>query len=192
MPDKRKAYAPFSLITESGVTNAPVEGYIDVNQEIQPIINTGTVNENGVWTGIKSSDAEFIDIQTDIEIINDQTIISNNNISMAGFSHIQVGLFTTYAAGNGVRMECVHPADSYLNLTPSVGEGSRQSIASGPAATTTTFYSALDDSANALSANNWVVYTIYDRLKDLEFKFKFTNKTGDTIPKFMFGYRRMI
>ena len=59
MPDKRKAYAPFSLITESGVSNAPVEGYIDVNQEIQPIVSTGVVNENGTWTGVKSDDKEF-------------------------------------------------------------------------------------------------------------------------------------
>ena len=59
MDQKRKAYAPFSLTSEAGVAQTPVEGYIDVNQSIYPIVNTGVVNENGKWTGVRSSDTEF-------------------------------------------------------------------------------------------------------------------------------------
>ena len=59
MARKRKAYAPFSLTSEAGVAQTPLEGYIDVDQQIYPTVNTGTVNEKGIWTGIKSSDTEF-------------------------------------------------------------------------------------------------------------------------------------
>ena len=60
MAKERKAYAPFSLTSEAGVAQTPVEGYIDVRQEIYPIVSTGTINENGKWTGVKASDDEFI------------------------------------------------------------------------------------------------------------------------------------
>ena len=56
---KRKAYAPFSLTSEAGVAQTPVEGYIDVEQKIYPIVSTGTINENGKWAGVKSDDTEF-------------------------------------------------------------------------------------------------------------------------------------
>ena len=59
MDKKRKVYAPFSLTSEAGVAQTPVEGYIDVNQVIYPTVNTGSVNENGTWTGVKSRDSEF-------------------------------------------------------------------------------------------------------------------------------------
>jgi len=192
MDKKRKVYAPFSLTSEAGVAQTPVEGYIDVNQVIYPTVNTGTVNENGTWVGVKASDSEFIELQTDIQIADEGNVISNKNISMQGFRHIQIAFKSSDSGGNGLRIEAVHPDDNYLNLTPSVGAGNRLQIASGPAATTTAFFSALDDSANSLSANNWVVYTIYDRLQDLIFKFKLTNKTGGIINTLEFGFRRMV
>jgi hypothetical protein len=61
MARKRKAYAPFSLTSEAGVAQTPLEGYIDVDQQIYPTVNTGTVNENGKWSGVKSNDVEFIE-----------------------------------------------------------------------------------------------------------------------------------
>jgi len=192
MSKKRKVYAPFSLTSEAGVAQTPVEGYIDVNQVIYPTVTTGTVNENGKWIGVKASDDEFIGFQTDVNVVDESVVISNENVSMQGFKHIQVAFNASDAGGNGLRIEVVHPATNYLNLQPSVGENTRQSIASGPAASTTTFFSALDDSANSLSANNWVVYTIYDRLQDLIFKFKLTNKTGGTINTLQFAFRRLV
>ena len=57
---KRKAYAPFSLTSEAGVAQTPVEGYIDVEQKIYPTVATGTVNENGKWEGVKSDDTDFL------------------------------------------------------------------------------------------------------------------------------------
>ena len=60
MEKKRKAYAPFSLTSEAGVGQTPVEGYIDVNQMIYPSVNTGVIDENGQWQGVRASDEQFI------------------------------------------------------------------------------------------------------------------------------------
>ena len=70
MEKKRKVYAPFSLTSEAGVAQTPVEGYIDVNQVIYPTVSTGTVNENGKWVGVKASDTEFIGLTKAVAISN--------------------------------------------------------------------------------------------------------------------------
>ena len=62
---KRKAYAPFSLTSEAGVSQTPVEGYIDVEQKVYPVISTGVVNEFGQWTGVVANDKAFIELQID-------------------------------------------------------------------------------------------------------------------------------
>ena len=59
MTQKRKAYAPFSLTSEAGVGQTPVEGYIDVNQMIYPSVDTGVIDENGEWKGVQANDKEF-------------------------------------------------------------------------------------------------------------------------------------
>ena len=49
MAKERKAYAPFSLTSEAGVAQTPVEGYIDVKQQIYPTVTTGTINGKKVY-----------------------------------------------------------------------------------------------------------------------------------------------
>ena len=45
MSKDRKVYAPFSLTSElGGVTQTPVEGYIDVEQRIKPTLTVGSVD----------------------------------------------------------------------------------------------------------------------------------------------------
>ena len=70
MDKKRKAYAPFSLTSEAGVAQTPGEGYIDVNQSIYPTVNTGTINENGKWAGVKSDDNEFFAFTKHVAVPN--------------------------------------------------------------------------------------------------------------------------
>ena len=59
MAGKRKAYTPFSTSSEAGTTTAPVEGYIDVDQEITPTVDTGFIDKKGIWQGKRTSDNEF-------------------------------------------------------------------------------------------------------------------------------------
>ena len=44
MARKRKAYAPFSLSSEAGISAAPGRGFIQVDQEIRPTVDTGFID----------------------------------------------------------------------------------------------------------------------------------------------------
>ena len=95
MDKKRKVYAPFSLTSEAGVAQTPVEGYIDVNQTIYPTVNTGTINENGTWTGVKSNDPEFMGFTKAIQVADSGIALfpdTNNHpsINMEGLSLIHI------------------------------------------------------------------------------------------------------
>ena len=59
MVQKREAYAPWSLTRKAGVQSATVNGDIEVPQFVQPVIDTGFVDEKGNWKGLKSSDEQF-------------------------------------------------------------------------------------------------------------------------------------
>ncbi len=55
----RTGYAPWSLTREAGVQSATVDGTIEVPQYIQPVLDTGFVDEKGNWKGVKSTDETF-------------------------------------------------------------------------------------------------------------------------------------
>ena len=183
MPDKRKAYAPFSLITESGVSNAPVEGYIDVNQEIQPTVSTGTVNENGVWTGVKSDDKEFFGITKHVQVANGGSTLSPdtgelNYIDMTGFNDLMIAMKPS-VAGN-YKIEAVMGPDTnrFANLSP---------VATGENLRGNSFPASTDDIAQLLnqsteaydSADAWKILYIHSRLKGQKnLQIKITNNTG--------------
>ena len=177
MAEKRKAYAPFSLITESGVANAPVEGYVDVNQEIQPTVSTGVVNENGTWTGIKSNDKEFINLQTDVEVGNGNEILSLKSINMQHHDILMLGIKVSNA-GNYV-FELLLGGDvddGYYNLKPVNTAMSLRSTLRTDSATNT-FDSVLSDTEALNTTAVWFVFKIND-LKGFNLKYKITNSSG--------------
>ena len=178
MARKRKAYAPFSLTSEAGVAQTPLEGYIDVDQQIYPTVNTGTVNENGKWSGVKASDTEFIEFQKDEAIANGADVISNKAIDCANFNNLMFALKVSNAGAYVLSLMVSGTEtgdDSYYNLKP----------------TNTNFfaYSTLrtDSSANLLDqllvaennydADVWNVVKI-DELRGFKLIMKVTNASG--------------
>jgi len=179
MPDKRKAYAPFSLITESGVSNAPVEGYIDVNQEIQPTVSTGSVNENGVWTGVKSSDSEFRKIAKESAIPNGGEILAPGGdkpfIDMTGFNDLFLAIKPTQS-GN-LRIDAVMGPDTerFANLSPVLAGYSLKGTIPGDNAMRVLFL----DATEAVVADVWNILFLAGQLKEQKLlQFKITNNTG--------------
>tara|TARA_B100000161_G_scaffold124836_1_gene88558 strand:+ start:2879 stop:3451 length:573 start_codon:yes stop_codon:yes gene_type:complete len=120
MEKKRKVYAPFSLTSEAGVAQTPVEGYIDVNQTIYPTVNTGTVNENGTWTGVTANDSEFINLQKDEVIADGANIISVNTIDMFKHDIVMFALKVSNAGDYNVAfmVSGSENNDKYFNLNP--------------------------------------------------------------------------
>ncbi len=97
MAKDRTGYAPWSLTREAGVQSATVDGTIQVPQSLQPVIDTGFVDEKGNWKGVKSSDETFFISDPAEGIANGGEALFPNTanasfINMTGFSDIQIAI----------------------------------------------------------------------------------------------------
>ena len=194
MERKRKVYAPFSQTSEAGVTQTPVEGYIDVSQMIYPIVNTGVVNEKGQWSGVKSSDDDFRILGTEEAVPNGQDILAPGGdtpfIDMTGFNHLQIAVLVTNG-GNMAFASVMGPdTETYANLRPvnpaSDLKGNQSQTT--PADFEDVFY----DAAQNLTSNVWNIFMIRDVLADQKLlQFKITNNTGNN-SDIQFAYMRLV
>jgi hypothetical protein len=194
MDKKRKVYAPFSLTSEAGVAQTPVEGYIDVNQTIYPTVNTGTINENGKWAGVKSDDEDFIGFSKDIAIPNGGVILAPTGsgklstfIDMSGFETLQVALKVTRAGGYGMTTVFGPDTERYANLSP-IAAGENITVNDN----STTFGTVVADGSETLTADFWHVFTILYRAKGQKnMQIKITNGSGGN-SDIEFAYRRLV
>ena len=196
MAKKRKVYAPFSLTSEAGVAQTPVEGYIDVDQQIYPTVNTGTVNENGTWAGVKSDDEDFIGFTKFEAVASSGTFLgpdTNNHpkIDMTGFTDLQIAIKSSRS--DTIHIDAVFGPDteSFANLTP-IAAAAPIRIITTSRTPDETFDDALDDASELLVADAWVVFTILGRVKGQKnLQIKMTNNAGDPT-NFEFAYRRLV
>ena len=195
MDRKRKVYAPFSQTSEAGVPQTPVEGYIDVNQTIYPIVNTGVVNEKGQWAGVKSNDDEFEILGTELAVGAGAAILAPGGntpfIDMTGFED----LFIAVKPSNGgdYAFEAVMGTDTepFANLTPVDAAnslfGSMESRLGD-----FTFDRLFKDSAQNLTADVWNIFIFQERLKSQKnLQFKITNNSGGN-SDIQFAYMRLV
>ena len=122
---KRKAYAPFSLTSEAGVAQTPVEGYIDVEQKIYPIGSKGTINENGKWAGVISDDTEFFGFTKAENVTNGGEFLCPDtsrvpSLDMTGFRDLFIAFRPTEGGGSGYNILAVMGPDTerFANLQP--------------------------------------------------------------------------
>jgi len=196
MDKKRKAYAPFSLTSEAGVAQTPVEGYIDVNQSIYPTVNTGTINENGKWAGVKSDDEDFIGFSKAVAVGISGTVLfpdTNNHpsIDMTGFRTLQFAIKPS--SGGDAALVAVFGPDTirFANLEP-VDSNAGIFFNSSARFDLTDFDNVLSDGAQALTANVWNIFTIQDRAigqKNMQIRVK--NDTGGN-NDYEFAFRRLV
>jgi len=195
MEKKRKVYAPFSLTSEAGVAQTPVEGYIDVNQAIYPTVNTGTVNENGTWTGVKSDDNDFIGLSKDLQVGDGTEIFapSTNNvpsIDMTGFTSLFVAIKPS-VTGNYSIQACMGPDTiRFANLEPvNAGAQLRGAL---PASNVGSMSNLLLDSSDALTANVWNIFIVIEVLQGQKnMQFKIINNSGSA-SDIEFGFMRLV
>ena len=175
MDKKRKVYAPFSLTSEAGVAQTPVEGYIDVIQTVFPSVNTGTINENGTWAGVKSDDTEFFGFTKHVAVANGATTLSPdtgniNNIDMSGFKDIIVAIKASRAGNYSITAVQGPDTNRFYNLEPV-----------DAAATLRMFFGNVtggaenmaNDSVEVLTADVWEVWMVQNRvggMKNLQFR----------------------
>ena len=182
MAGKRKAYAPFSTSNEAGVSAAPVEGFIEVTQDVRPTIDTGFVDKQGTWQGHTTSDTEFAFYSKDEAIANGGDVQAPaviGSLSMVGFTDIQIAL--RVSNGGNFAIEAVMASDGssdlpYYNLQPANAAAAlRGNTTEYPVQLVT----LLLDSADSMTADVWNIFMIRNTLKNqARLGFKITNNSG--------------
>lgn len=178
----RKVYAPYSTTGEQ-VGQTPVEGYVDVKQEITPIILTGELGKDGEWSGVTVSDKTFLIDTTHEAIPNGAAVLSpqkadHEYIDMTNFNDLFIAI--KVSNGGNFKLEAVMGPDTYTyaNLTP-VNAGNLLRSAYVSRAADFDIQMVLNDSAESLIADVWMIFGIYGRAKNQKLlQFKITNNSG--------------
>ena len=178
----RKVYAPYSTTGEQ-VGQTPVEGYVDVKQEITPIILTGELGKDGEWSGVTVSDKTFL-IDTAHEAIpNGAAVLSpqkadHEYIDMTAFNDLIVAF--KVSNGGNFAITAVMGPDSYpfANLSPvNAASTLRGSIGGGE--NSPSIYNILSDSAESFTVDVWNILYIGDKFKNQKLlQFMITNNSG--------------
>jgi len=181
MVRNRRGLAPWSLSREAGIESATVDGTIEVPQYVQPVLDTGFVDEKGDWKGAKSSDKDFIALQTDLGIANGGNFITPGQnpdgtwpLDMTGYSDVFLAIKPTNG-GNYAVTAIMGPADvSFANLNPVNAAATLKG-----AIRRNDFDTALVDSADSMTADVWNIFIIQDQLKHWKtLQFNIVNNSG--------------
>ena len=184
MVRNRRGLAPWSLAREAGIESATVDGTIEVPQLVQPVLDTGFVDEKGDWKGAKSDDRDFTAFGKEEGIANGGTILAPSvnpdgtwPLDMTGYD----GLFLAIKPSNGgnCAIEAVMGPDSnsFANLSPV----NAAALLKGNVYTdnTITLGQLFNDSAESLTADVWNIFMIQGRLANQKLlQFKITNNSG--------------
>jgi len=180
----RKVYAPYSKTGEQ-VGQTPLEGYVNVNQAVYPAVNTGIVNEDGEWVGIKSTDKQFrIDAKHEA-IPNSANVLSPQSdpqyIDMTGFNDLFIGLKVSNGGNFAITAVMGPDVNAFANLSPVnaaanlVGVSAADSTSSNNQNMNNLFI----DTAESLTADVWNIFCIQDRLRGQRLlQFKIGNNSG--------------
>ena len=190
----RTGYAPWSLTRAAGVQSATVDGTIEVPQYIQPVLDTGFVDEKGNWKGIKSSDETFNIRQVDEAIANGAAILTPSlnadgswPLNMTGYTDLFIALNTS-RSGNYEITAVMGPSGNFANLTPLNDASTLKGSLTGA-----TMGEILNDSSEALTAGKWDIFIIQDRLRNQKhLQFKVTNNSGGEAASIETAFMRLV
>jgi len=179
----RKTYAPYSVSGEN-VAQTPLEGYIEVQQEVIPTIETGFVNENGLWIGNVSSDTEFI-IYKDEAIANGGSILQPSvnadgswPLDMTGYRDLFIALRPTNGGAYAIHAVMGPDALSFANLSP-VNPAALLRGNYGRREGGQVMQDLFKDDNETVTADVWNIYSINESLANQKLlQFKITNSSG--------------
>jgi hypothetical protein len=190
--EKREGYAPWSLTRKAGVQSATVNGDIEVPQFIQPVLNTGFVDEKGNWKGTKSSDETFFISDKAEGIANSGTVLFPNTanadfVNMTGFQSLFIAIKPTNGGNYGTSAVMGPQTQSFANLSPV----NAAALLKG-AIRRNDMDTVLVDSSEALTADVWNIFIIKSQLSDQKLlQFLVTNNSGGN-SDIDFGYLRLV
>ena len=182
MPYERTGYAPWSLTREAGVESATVDGTIQVPQYVYPNLDTGFIDEKGVWQGRKSNDRSFIGITKALSIPNGGEVLApdTNNfpaIDMTGFFSLQIAIKPTNGGSYATTAVMGPDTENYANLTPVNPAATLRGLSFNR--NLSVFDEALVDGSETLTADVWNIFMIQGVLANQKLlQFKITNNSG--------------
>jgi len=182
MVRNRRGLAPWSLAREAGIESATVDGTIEVPQYVQPVLDTGFVDEKGNWRGVKSSDKEFGFYQKDDAIANSGEFITAFGLDMTGFNDIQMAIRPTN--GGNYAIHAVMGSDgsqSYANLNPVNAAATLRGSFESQGSAASDMANLFSDNGESLTADVWNIFIIQSRLRNTKLlQFKLVNNSGGT------------
>mgnify|MGYP000542421081 CR=1 FL=1 len=193
----RKAIAPWSLEREQGIESATVDSNIETPQYLQPVVNTGVIDLNGNWIGLRTSDKLFTIDPPHLAIPNGATVLSpqkadHEYIDMTNFNDMVIAL--KVSNGGNFRIEAVMGPDTYpfANLTPVNAAVTIRGAGIRTDGSASSIGAILDDSAESLTADVWNIFLISDILQEQKnLQFDITNSSGGS-SDIEFAYLRVV
>ena len=92
---------------------------------MQPVLDTGFVDEKGDWKGAKSNDKDFIAFQTDFGIANGAEILTPSAnadgtwpLDMTGFNSIFIAIKPSNGGAYAIQAVMGPDSNSFANLDP--------------------------------------------------------------------------
>jgi hypothetical protein len=185
MVRNRRGLAPWSLAREAGIESATVDGTIEVPQYVQPVLDTGFVDEKGDWKGAKSSDKDFIAFHTDLGIANGAVIITPTvnpegtwPLDMTGYQDIQIAIKPTNGGNYAITAIMGPDAISYANLNP-INAAYQLKGTMDLGVDESSLRVLFNASSESLTADVWNIFPITARLANIKLlQFKITNNSG--------------
>jgi len=195
LPYNRKAIAPWSTEREQGIESATVDSNIETPQYLQPVVNTGDIDLNGNWIGVRTSDKLFTIDATAEGIANGGDILSPQKadadfIDMTGYNDILVALKPTNGGTYQLKAVMGPDTNSFANLTPINPASTLRGLASNR--NISVIDEVLVDGGEACTGDVWNIYIIQGVLKGQKnMQFKITNNSGGN-SDIDFAYMRLI
>ena len=195
MPYNRKAIAPWSTEREQGIESATVDSNIETPQYLQPVVNTGSIDLNGNWIGVRTSDKLFTIDTTHEAIANGGETLSPQKadadfIDMTGYKDIFFAVNPSNGGNYGLRAVMGPSTTPFANLTP-VDAAAIIKIKDLRTAAAS-LGDAFVDSAEALTADVWNIFSVQQVLGNQKnMQFKITNNSGGE-SDITFAYLRVV
>jgi len=181
----RKSIAPWSERVSEGLIDQPIDSSITASQTLTATVDTGFINQSGIWKGVVSSDTIFGITQTDIGVANGAAIITPSEnadgtwpLDMTGYNDIFFAIKPSNGGNYSVEAVMGPASVSYGNLSP-VNAAAGLRLATDGEPSDEGMYSAFWDAAEAMTTDVWNIFQIQGRCKDQKLlQFRITNNSG--------------
>ena len=187
----RKAIAPWSTEREQGIESATVDSNIETPQYLQPVVNTGTIDLNGNWIGIPTSDKLFTIDTTHEGVPNGAAVLVPQKqpdfIDMTGYNDIFIAIKNSSGSTFAIQAVMGPDTHAFANLTPvNAAGGLRGQLVVGDQS------NLLSDTNESLQNGVWNIFYIGNVLKGQKLlQFKITNSSGGA-SDITFAYLRAV